>query len=878
MKQHLKLNEAFTEETIDLFLSEFEDDIEINGEGVVFSLINPVEKEIGDFFIEKRGYYKVKDLYNDLKLIFTSELFDCIFNSRLYVYSDNAHTRLIGRDPTFNWTNVTRIEIPRGTKTIGEEAFSGQSTLEEIILPEGITVIEEGAFSNCSSLKGIKLPDSLAVLGDRVFMGARSLKRILIPDKIDRIGWATFRGCRSLQNVALNNGVLRIEDSAFFGCASLKDLILPSKLQFIGESAFEGCASLTSFLIPDSVTEIEFPQFSGCNSLDKIICNNKEIAETIKDDVQGWDIQIICNGKNIHESLQLNESISETLIDDFVDRFSDKVEVDDQGQITLKDEFLPFGVDESDDINYSGCKDLVDFFLKEEHLSIRSLYEDVYPLFNPESFDEIFTGIIYKTDSNGRLIDINRNYNWSGVEVLHVPSNTYQIIDGFDHCSFREIILPSDFYRISPKAFHDCPNLTTIKCSGNKELIQQLKKDFSQLNIEVYGKELKEKINDILPDSTPFMLRDDGALLECGSLHPYILMSVKSALETNIKTLNDHINFLDWFYNNTLQKEVKELIDAYKKTNDPTLLEKLNTLTNNEFCRARTSNYKVPYGGNNGQIYFRISSDNGFNWFDLIYNVVLQYENLDYITIVKDAQAFKDVKDFDYYKIKGVEINQLPIEEFLTLQGNPIIESVSLTEYKKELKNQAAENEKLKTLLRDLAAKNSLELIDKNLTVHHIDDNIDKALKKYANNNPNNVLFINTSTIDANALHQLLHFCKNHYQKGLFSMVKTVKQIFDIPVYSIDSNNYIHQLSFKDAFKKVTAQLDESILAENQTKLVEQNSTVKSNGIYSVLNNAWVKEPVQADIPEINKEEFEKLFKEWEDRYFELLNNIKEVD
>ena len=36
---------------------------------------------------------------------------------------------------------------------------------------------------------------------------------------------------------------------------------------------------------------------------------------------------------------------------------------------------------------------------------------------------------------------------------------------------------------------------------------------------------------------------------------------------------------------------------------------------------------------------------------------------------------------------------------------------------------------------------------------------------------------------------------------------------------------------------------------------------VKSNGIYSVLNNKWIKEPAQSDIPSVNKEEFEKLFK-----------------
>jgi mRNA interferase YafQ len=189
----------------------------------------------------------------------------------------------------------------------------------------------------------------------------------------------------------------------------------------------------------------------------------------------------------------------------------------------------------------------------------------------------------------------------------------------------------------------------------------------------------KEELDtNLINSSTPYMLRNDGELIECGSIHPYILMSVKSSLETNIKTLNNHINFLDWFYDNTLQERVKNLITEYRETKDNTLLGELNELTNNEFCRVRTSNYKVAYGGDNGQIYFRISSNNGFNWFDLIYNVVLQYDNLDFVTILKDEQAFKDVKDFDYYKVKGKDVNQMLVEEFLTLEGNPILENLYL--------------------------------------------------------------------------------------------------------------------------------------------------------------------------------------------------------
>ena len=49
----------------------------------------------------------------------------------------------------------------------------------------------------------------------------------------------------------------------------------------------------------------------------------------------------------------------------------------------------------------------------------------------------------------------------------------------------------------------------------------------------------------------------------------------------------------------------------------------------------------------------------------------------------------------------------------------------------------------------------------------------------------------------------------------------------------------------------------------------------KSNGVYSI-NNGWIKHPEQTAIPDLDKEAFDKLFKEWEDRYNKLVGD-KEV-
>lgn len=82
--------------------------------------------------------------------------------------------------------------------------------------------------------------------------------------------------------------------------------------------------------------------------------------------------------------------------------------------------------------------------------------------------------------------------------------------------------------------------------------------------------------------------------------------------------------------------------------------------------------------------------------------------------------------------------------------------------------------------------------------------------------------------------------------------------------------------------KYIREALDDILEEENKKEIdwelydgesLEETSpytNIKSNGIYS-LNTGWVKRPVQQEIPDLDEEAFEKLFTEWEDRYFDLI-------
>ena len=207
-----------------------------------------------------------------------------------------------------------------------------------------------------------------------------------------------------------------------------------------------------------------------------------------------------------------------------------------------------------------------------------------------------------------------------------------------------------------------------------------------------------------LDATTPYMLRNDGELLRCGDYHPYIKSYRNESLEETKKYLSLHKNFLKWFYDNTLNEEIKELISNLHYTQEE--IDRLWYLTNQEFCRARTSNYRYKTGGDNGEIYFRISSEN-FNWFELIWNVCVKYSpSIDYITIMKDPQVFG--KQFEYIKIKGESMNKYPLKNFIELEGEPTVESLLKEEqdsiqreYNEDLNEDIEKHDTLNPLLFD---------------------------------------------------------------------------------------------------------------------------------------------------------------------------------
>lgn len=311
------------------------------------------------------------------------------------------------------------------------------------------------------------------------------------------------------------------------------------------------------------------------------------------------------------------------------------------------------------------------------------------------------------------LVGSNVSYNYtkdSDLDIhiiadsknLECPDNLYPLL----YSAYRSIFnknydikikgIPAEIYVELDEPATKSNGIYSIQNRWVKEPIQT---DIPDINMEEFNREFqiwenryfdligdnKEILNEKLESMKAYMLRNDGKLLECGEVHPYIKMSLRASFDTNLRTLNSHPEFLDWFYKNTLNSKVKELIDEFKNNKSEEIFDELNNLTNQEFCRVRTSNYKIKYGGDNGQIYFRISSNN-FNWFDLIWNIVNKFaKDIKEVTVMKDKQSLGG-NEFEYY------YDHLPIDEFLTLKGNPILEDI----------NEISKSEQIENFIEDL--------------------------------------------------------------------------------------------------------------------------------------------------------------------------------
>ena len=116
-------------------------------------------------------------------------------------------------------SDIERIVLPSGLTRIDDSAFMNCKRLREVIIPNSVEYLS--GFYGCISIRSIKIPRGVKTIGDNAFTGCTKLVDALLPDSVSSIGYAAFMDCRSLVNVDITDNVQYIGFGAFAGCVSL---------------------------------------------------------------------------------------------------------------------------------------------------------------------------------------------------------------------------------------------------------------------------------------------------------------------------------------------------------------------------------------------------------------------------------------------------------------------------------------------------------------------------------------------------------------------------------------------------------------------------------------------------------------------------------
>ena len=148
--------------------------------------------------------------------------------------------------------SITKCNIPQGTTSIGDYAFTFCTSLTSVTIPDSVTSIGVSAFNNCSKLTSVTIPDSVTTISELAFDHCSKLTSVTIGNGVTRINFNAFSFCTSLTSVTIGNGVTRISNYVFSDCPRLATITVKATTP----------PTLGSDAIPNNVTAIYVPSGS----------------------------------------------------------------------------------------------------------------------------------------------------------------------------------------------------------------------------------------------------------------------------------------------------------------------------------------------------------------------------------------------------------------------------------------------------------------------------------------------------------------------------------------------------------------------------------------------------------------------------------------
>ena len=217
---------------------------------ITFDMLTDEIEDITQIFIKnhtlqnipvpERNYAVFDGWYYDIHCTEELNLYADVWTSDLTLYANWVneddgvpYTYVILDDGTVEIRSYTGhrryITIPdkienRIVSSIGDYVFLGQTRLREVNLPRGLKKIGLNAFANCSNLLSISIPDGVEEIGMYAFANDSRLNTIKFGENsnLKSIGNFAFQNC-GLFNFELPTNLERVNGSAFVGCTNLKN-------------------------------------------------------------------------------------------------------------------------------------------------------------------------------------------------------------------------------------------------------------------------------------------------------------------------------------------------------------------------------------------------------------------------------------------------------------------------------------------------------------------------------------------------------------------------------------------------------------------------------------------------------------------------------
>lgn len=292
--------------------------------------------------LKSRAFYGVSSL--------KTAIFDGVSEIPEFAFSSSGlegigfgeNVRSIGRR-AFAFCNLHEIVLPASLMEVGAEAFLGNTNVGRIVLGEGVRTIGEGAFYDTefygSVFSDAVIPPLAADAFDNSTLAAATLyvpsqsiadyaslwkftniypqvngeewefsdgvitayngndNVVDVPEfigskEVTGIGKGAFSNNTQITSVHLPYTAGFIDAEAFKGCVSLSEVSLGSGISIIGRSAFEDCVMLRKLVLPGKLYEIGAKAFAS-SGLKTLWMSSATLTV-------GDDAFVDCNIENVH--------------------------------------------------------------------------------------------------------------------------------------------------------------------------------------------------------------------------------------------------------------------------------------------------------------------------------------------------------------------------------------------------------------------------------------------------------------------------------------------------------------------------------------------------------------------------------------------------